>query len=365
MMRLSSQAQALVDEVALIARMPGRAVSRAQALLEPLQRVTPCDSVLITAFDAERRRQVPLLRHGFGSMRQYIHTDRALADLERVGLHRDLPPIRLADLPIPGSELPMWAEHLYPAGFRETVGTGLFTSDGRYLGVVSLNTGDSRPASEESCALLHRLKPMIASAVDPLRDIAALAEVVADAAAGVMCTVGGDTMVLPGLPGHPLLAAGSPVLTAVRAQLADGRVHTVFLCPPDDADADVHTAPHSLYRVTALACPPGTLGYAGEVVLLSPAPQLNGLTRRELEVLGLLVKGWSNAHIAATLVVTGRTVASHVEHIMVKLGATSRTMAAVRALGRGLFIPPELAIYPHHDDPQGQRSGRIRSASST
>jgi DNA-binding NarL/FixJ family response regulator len=66
------------------------------------------------------------------------------------------------------------------------------------------------------------------------------------------------------------------------------------------------------------------------------------LTSRELEVLGLLVRGWSNARIAATLTVTVRTVESHVEHILTKLRVTSRTMAAVRALRQGLFIPPEL-----------------------
>jgi DNA-binding CsgD family transcriptional regulator len=354
MMRLSSGAQALIDEVARIATLAGSGAYRAQALLEPIQRITPCDSVLITVFDAERRRQVPLLRHGFGGMRQYIHTEAALADLERIGLHRSRPPMRLVDLPMARQELPIWAEHLYPAGFRETLGTGLFTPDGRHLGVVSVNTGDPRPASEESRVLLHQLRPLIASAVDPLRDIATLAEVVTDAAAGVVCTAGGGTLALPGLPGHSVLATGSPVLTAVQAQLAGARVHAVFLCPADDAGA--HTAAHPLYQVTALACTPEPLGLLWAVVLLSPPPSLHGLTRRELEVLGLLVKGWSNAHMAATLVVTERTVAAHVEHIMVKLGATSRTMAAVRALGRGLFIPPELTLDPHRDDAWGRSS---------
>src|SRR3954447_15806181 len=50
-----------------------------------------------------------------------------------------------------------------------------------------------------------------------------------------------------------------------------------------------------------------------------PAHDLNGLTPRELEVLGLLVDGRSNREIARALVVTQRTVAAHIEHIMVKL----------------------------------------------
>jgi DNA-binding NarL/FixJ family response regulator len=78
-------------------------------------------------------------------------------------------------------------------------------------------------------------------------------------------------------------------------------------------------------------------------VLLSPPPHLCGLTRRELEVLGALTEGWSNARIAAVLAVTERTVAAHVEHIKAKLNAPSRTVAAVRAARQGVYIPVELS----------------------
>jgi DNA-binding NarL/FixJ family response regulator len=74
-------------------------------------------------------------------------------------------------------------------------------------------------------------------------------------------------------------------------------------------------------------------------VLLSPAGPLRGLTPRELEVLGLIVEGRSNQEIAARLVVAPRTVAAHLEHILAKLDAPSRTLAAVRAERTGLFVP--------------------------
>jgi DNA-binding NarL/FixJ family response regulator len=75
------------------------------------------------------------------------------------------------------------------------------------------------------------------------------------------------------------------------------------------------------------------------IVLLSPAGDLRGLTPRELEVLGLVVDGCSNLEIARELVVAPRTVAAHLEHILVKLGAPSRTLAAVRAERAGLYVP--------------------------
>jgi DNA-binding CsgD family transcriptional regulator len=81
--------------------------------------------------------------------------------------------------------------------------------------------------------------------------------------------------------------------------------------------------------------PPGLTA----VVLLSPATDLHGLTPREMEVLGLLVQGCSNQEIARTLVVAPRTVATHLEHVLDKLGAPTRTLAAVRAERDGLYVP--------------------------
>jgi len=48
------------------------------------------------------------------------------------------------------------------------------------------------------------------------------------------------------------------------------------------------------------------------------------LTRREHEVALLLAKGLSNREIASQLVISPRTAEAHVEHILTKLGFTSR-----------------------------------------
>ncbi len=61
------------------------------------------------------------------------------------------------------------------------------------------------------------------------------------------------------------------------------------------------------------------------------------LTSRELEVLGLIVNGCSNAEIAEKLCITLGTVKTHVRNILNKLCASDRTQAAVRALRSGLI----------------------------
>jgi DNA-binding NarL/FixJ family response regulator len=56
------------------------------------------------------------------------------------------------------------------------------------------------------------------------------------------------------------------------------------------------------------------------------------LTPREREVMTLLVEGLSSTDIAERLVITPRTVAKHIEHILAKLGVHSRGQAVAVAL---------------------------------
>ena len=66
------------------------------------------------------------------------------------------------------------------------------------------------------------------------------------------------------------------------------------------------------------------------------------LTEREREVLRLLARGKANKQIAANLFVSEKTVKAHVSSILMKLGVTSRTQAALHALRTGLVRTEEL-----------------------
>ena len=61
------------------------------------------------------------------------------------------------------------------------------------------------------------------------------------------------------------------------------------------------------------------------------------LTKRELEVLRLLTDGLSQKEIAASLVISPKTVAAHIQHILGKLGVHSRAQAVAHAYRRGLL----------------------------
>jgi two-component system, NarL family, nitrate/nitrite response regulator NarL len=70
---------------------------------------------------------------------------------------------------------------------------------------------------------------------------------------------------------------------------------------------------------------------------LLPAPLADGrtarkLTRRELEVLSLLVDGLSQSEMAEKLFISPKTVGKHIEHILAKLGVHNRAQAVALAV---------------------------------
>ncbi|MCE0765146.1 helix-turn-helix transcriptional regulator [Pseudonocardia kujensis] len=312
---------------------------RAQAMLEVLRRLVPFDGAWLALADP--------VGHGYHSLAsvdldgptvEFLSGPLNARDIETTGTNRARPPLSPSDLPYPAQELRTWAECLIPSGIHEALALGLFAPSGRHVGFLALLSGDRRPPSPHLRRRLGRLGPVLAHGIDPMRSLLTAARLVRGATAGVVLCTDEGCQALPGLPADELLTPSSPVLAAARERIGDGHVYSSFLWPMGGPHA-----PGGHVRVTALAAPEDTPPRLTGLALLSPATELRGLTPRELEVLGLLVEGCSNQEIARTLVVAPRTVAAHLEHVLGKLGAPTRTLAAVRAERDGLYVPAPLA----------------------
>ena len=108
-------------------------------------------------------------------------------------------------------------------------------------------------------------------------------------------------------------------------------------------------APEVTRRVSAqMTEAPGRTALVGTAAPPTRDPRLDELTPRELEVLGLVGRGLSNAEVAARLFVGEATVKTHLSNVFAKLHLRDRVQAVVLAYEAGLILP---------GDPEGQPGG--------
>lgn len=137
----------------------------------------------------------------------------------------------------------------------------------------------------------------------------------------------------------PLLAlAASDDNESLAALLGILRAFPCFALLLRDSTPDTIVAALAAMEEGLTVLDPRLIDSLGADMTQTTPPPTNPLTAREDEVLQLLARGLTNRAIAHELGITQHTVKFHVNAIMGKLDAQSRTEAVVRASQLGMIV---------------------------
>jgi HD-GYP domain-containing protein (c-di-GMP phosphodiesterase class II) len=135
----------------------------------------------------------------------------------------------------------------------------------------------------------------------------------------------------PNDPGACVIAAAD-----VYSALVDERPWRVA---HSDADAAAMLLEHANDGRLSRDAVRAVLQAAGHKKRVAEQAYPDGLTHREAEVLRELARGLTTKEIAGRLGMAAKTADNHIQNLYQKIGAQSRTAAAMYALERGIFTP--------------------------
>lgn len=156
---------------------------------------------------------------------------------------------------------------------------------------------------------------------------------------------------MDGIQATPRIIASSPhtrviILTSfgeedkvIPAIRAGAQGYLLKDIPPDElvqAVRDAHRGRVQLHPDVARKLMSTLAGKGESPIGPAQKPSVDELTERELEVLRLIARGMNNREIAEKMVISEKTVKTHVSSILGKLHLEDRTQAAIYALRHGL-----------------------------
>jgi DNA-binding CsgD family transcriptional regulator len=294
--------------------------SGAHGAMAALRRVVPLDAYEFVAFDPATGRHHSVVSDGHRRIDRDAAEEYAGLEAYRTAMATRAP----VRMPEPGTER-YFRRHLAPYGWRAGLTAPLFLSEGRYTGLLHLAAKDAFPRL--TGALVAAVSPMLAHVTDLTRCVIAPVGLPTDFRAVAFDRRGTRREV----PGHETSAAlwDDPAMAGFARAFIDSRElsrHGRWL----GRDGRWH-------EMRLLRAGVGFQGaLQGAIAAERPCPLPYDLTGRELDVLTRVAAGDSNPQIAAALVLSVRTVTTHLEHIFAKLGCDSRTRLTTKALAEGL-----------------------------
>jgi len=289
--------------------------ARSAEILRQLRAVVPYAAASVSAAKPGTIEHVSLANDGYPPRVEhhlndwFVHHDPVYLLMRRSAG----PPLRWRDSPVTYRDTYSAREVFMPAGFDEGITVCMRNRRGFYTGSLHLSVDDRRHPTDEAVGFLTHLQVMLGE----LTDLGtAPPQVVGDTEKITITTAGACRN-----------SAARPVsdelVRQVRTLAAADALPSWFWWQSTGGEVRLVTTERIGDEITV-----------GQITADLPY----GLSVRELEVLTLMAGGLTNLQIGRRLAISPKTVAKHVEHTLAKLGAASRTEAAVRATRVGLLL---------------------------
>lgn len=298
-------------------------------VLRHLQRIVPFDAAMLSAYDPVRGIHRCLARVGYDErVASFANTDYLACPSYRVSIDSTVP-MRWRDFPFDFHSLMTYVDILRPAGFADGTTTVLRRSGtAAQVGMLVISQRDLDGIDDEQRSALAAVAPMLARIADDRGRLHMLRAKFEPSARAAVVTPDGDTRPLDEGAARLCVEVPGVVQTAVAMFGTAALARSGYVWHDAGWWRVVMTRSEDVSRSRADVV----------VVVAEPGPPPAGLTRRELQVLTLIAEGLANAEIASRLVLSVRTVTTHVEHILTKLGCPSRAACAARTESEGLRL---------------------------
>ena len=333
MVKSRTDAMEVVGKIAAVAGDQDTAQARAEQVLEELTELIPFAAADFAAIDPLSGDLVQLARRGYSDETLAgLRNDKYFDTLDILNMRSTGKPTRMRD--VPGDPLDTWVigEVLVPAGYREGLTMCLRTKGGRVTGVINLSTEMAEHPSDLATESIGFLCHALGGIADVTQSNRWLERLLGNEKTTVGLDIRGNAVAFSGAVDEELFRPQGELLVAVQDFVRE-KISGSFIWPANSSAEDwvkvsvVHVANwmHDLVAIISLE-----------------AAEVHNLSHRELEVLTLASRGYSNREIATSLFISDRTVQSHIEHTLVKLSAPNRAAAAAMATRRGLLLGPNL-----------------------
>lgn len=313
-----------------ISRLAGSAsgpTEKANESLAALRSIVPYQAASISVWDPLTQEHQTRANAGYpGPVTAHLDGPFVRDDeLYRMARAQNARPLRWQDVPFDYRERYSARSVFIPTGFDEGTSAPLMSSDNRYTGVLHISVDDRAGINDEAIASLVWLQTLLSPVVDELRSWSRLLERNSPECSAMLIS---DTAAVD-LPDHPWRwhsqERNALIGTVHRNWRTLERGFTQLLWPTPLG----RWMQLWVYRV-------GSRNMLVIEELLTGPPYT--LTEREMAVVAEIASGGSNKQLAARLGVSVRTVAKHIENIMQKTSATSRTELCARAYREGFLM---------------------------